>query len=45
MAWPVAAWGVLGPPRLHRTIATGDVISRDDAGEYAPDVFAPRCTR
>jgi hypothetical protein len=33
------AWGVLGPPRLHCTIATGDVISKEAAGEYALDVF------
>ena len=33
------AWGVLGPPRLHHTIATGDVISKEAAGEYALDVF------
>jgi hypothetical protein len=36
------AWGVLGPPRLHHTIATGDVISKEVAGEYALDVFASR---
>jgi hypothetical protein len=30
------AWGVLGAPRLHRSIATGDVISKEDAGDYAP---------
>jgi Aminoglycoside adenylyltransferase, C-terminal domain/Nucleotidyltransferase domain len=37
-----SAYGVLGPPRLHRTVATGDVISKDQAGEYALDVFPPR---
>jgi len=36
------AWGVLGPPRLHYTIATGGVISKEAAGEYALDVFPPR---
>jgi hypothetical protein len=36
------AWGVLGAPRLHRTIATGDVISKEEAGEYALDVFPAR---
>jgi hypothetical protein len=36
------AWGVLGPPRLHRTIATGEVISKEVAGEYALDVFPRR---
>jgi hypothetical protein len=30
---------VLGPPRLHHTIATGEVISKEAAGEYALDVF------
>jgi hypothetical protein len=35
------AWGVLGAPRLHHTIATGDVISKEAAGEYALDVFDP----
>lgn len=33
------AWGVLGAPRLHRTIATGDVISKEAAGEYAREAF------
>jgi hypothetical protein len=36
------AWGVLGAPRLHRSIATGDVISKEDAGDYALDVFPAR---
>src|SRR5438876_1002375 len=36
------AWGVLGAPRLHHTIATGEVISKEAAGEYALDVFPPR---
>jgi hypothetical protein len=35
-------WGALGPPRLHHTIATGHVISKEQAGEYAFDVFPPR---
>jgi hypothetical protein len=34
------AWGVLGTPRLHRTIVTGDIISKEAAGEYALDVFS-----
>lgn len=37
----IVSWGVLGAPRLHRTIATGDVISKEAAGEYALDVFDP----
>lgn len=31
----LTAWGVLGAPRLHRTIATGDVVSKEAAGEWA----------
>jgi hypothetical protein len=38
----LTAWGVLGPPRLHHTIATGDVISKEAAGEYALDTFDAR---
>lgn len=33
------AWGVLGAPRLLHSIATGDVISKEAAGEYALDVL------
>lgn len=36
------AWGVLGAPRLHHTISTGEVISKEAAGDYALDVFPPR---
>lgn len=36
------AWGVLGPPRLHYTIATGRVVSKATAGEYALDTFDDR---
>jgi hypothetical protein len=36
------AWGVLGPPRLHCTIATGQVVSKAAAGEYALDTFDSR---
>jgi hypothetical protein len=36
------AWGVLGAPRLHRTIATGDVISKEAAGAWAKDVLDAR---
>jgi hypothetical protein len=39
--WTVA-WGVLGAPRLHCTIATGEVVSKIAAGEYALDVFEAR---
>jgi hypothetical protein len=35
----VLSWVVLGPPRLHYTIATGDVTSKTGAGEYALGVF------
>ena len=33
------ASGVLGAPRLHATLATGDVLSKEQAGEYALDTF------
>ena len=36
------AWGVLGAPRLHRTIATGEVVSKEAAGEYALGAFDRR---
>lgn len=35
------AWGVLGAPRLHCTITTGQVVSKEAAGEYALAEFAP----
>ena len=35
----VTAWGVLGAPRLHHTIATGGVVSKEAAGEYALETF------
>lgn len=38
----VALASVLGPPRQHHTIATGEVITKERAGEYALDTFAPR---
>jgi hypothetical protein len=38
----MTAWGVLGAPRLHRTIATGEVISKEAAGEYALATFDER---
>jgi hypothetical protein len=36
------AWGMLGAPRLHHSIATGEVISKEAAGGYALDVFPAR---
>ncbi len=36
------AWGVLGPPRLHRTIATGEIISKEEAGAHARATFDAR---
>ncbi len=36
------AYGVLGAPRLHCTIATGEVVSKEVAGTYALEVFAGR---
>ena len=38
----ITAWGVLGAPRLHCTIATGEVISKESAGEYALEHFDAR---
>ncbi|MBO0694023.1 MAG: DUF4111 domain-containing protein, partial [Acidimicrobiaceae bacterium] len=38
----MTAWGVLGAPRLHHTIATGEVISKPAAGEYALATFSGR---
>jgi hypothetical protein len=36
-----AAWGVLGAPRLHYTLATGQIASKEQAGRYALEAFAP----
>jgi hypothetical protein len=35
------AWGVLGVCRLHCTIATGEVVSKEAAGEYGLGALAP----
>jgi hypothetical protein len=35
-------WAVLGAPRLHCTIATGRIVSKLEAGEYALRTFDPR---
>lgn len=32
-------WAVLGPPRLHYTLATGEVTSKRGAGRYAAQQF------
>lgn len=37
----IVSWGVLGAPRLHNTIATGEIISKEDAGAYAAETFDP----
>ncbi len=39
--WTIA-WGALGPPRLHHTVATGDVVAKEEAGTYALDTFDRR---
>jgi hypothetical protein len=39
--WAVG-WGVLGVPRLHYTLATGEVVSKAEAGDYALETFADR---
>jgi Domain of unknown function (DUF4111) len=36
------ASGVLGAPRLHRTFLNGDIISKEEAGEYAVAAFGSR---
>jgi hypothetical protein len=36
------AWGVLGAPRLHRTIVSGEIVSKEVSGEYALDVFSSK---
>jgi hypothetical protein len=41
----VAAWGVLGVRRIHYTRTTGRIISKDRAGQYAQETFAPRWHR
>lgn len=38
-------WGVLGPPRLHHSIATGRVASKSEGGEYALQTFDARWHR
>ncbi len=38
----LTAWGVLGPPRLYCTIATGNVVSKEAGGEYALATFDQR---
>jgi hypothetical protein len=35
------AWGVLGAPRLHYTLTTGEIASKEQAGSYSLDTFAP----
>ena len=37
-----AASGVLGAPRLHYTIATGEIATKEAAARYALEVFEPR---
>ncbi len=36
-----AAWGVLGVSRLHYTLATGEIVSKEGAGKYALETFGP----
>jgi hypothetical protein len=38
----VAASGVLGAPRLHYTLVTGEIASKEAASRYALEVFEPR---
>ncbi|MGH8898674.1 MAG: aminoglycoside adenylyltransferase domain-containing protein [Egibacteraceae bacterium] len=39
------AWGALGVARLHYTLATGGITSKDGAGAYAMAAFPPRWHR
>ena len=41
----LAASGVLGAPRLHYTIATGEIATKEAAARYALEVFDPRWHR
>lgn len=34
-----AAIGVLGAPRLHHTVATGSIVTKEDAAQYALETF------
>jgi Aminoglycoside adenylyltransferase, C-terminal domain len=36
------AAGVLGAPRLHYRLATGEITTKEAAGAYALDAFEPR---
>jgi hypothetical protein len=38
----LAAWGVLGAPRLHYTLTTGEIATKETAALYALEVFEPR---
>lgn len=38
-------WGVLGVSRIHCTLATGEIVSKRRAGEYAQESFDPRWRR
>lgn len=38
----LTAWGVLGTARMHHTIATGNVIAKETAGDHALATFTPR---
>lgn len=35
------AWGVLGAPRLHYTLVTGEIATKEEAGRYALEAFGP----
>ncbi len=36
-----AAWGVLGVPRLHYTLSTGEIATKEAAARYSLEVFEP----
>jgi hypothetical protein len=37
-----AAWGIFGAPRLHYTLATGEIASKEEAGHYGEQELKSR---
>lgn len=37
-----AAWGVLGAPRLHFTVLTGEIATKEQAAQHSLEIFPPR---
>lgn len=36
---PIAVWTATGPGRLHRTVSTGEIISKSAAADYTAELF------